>query len=181
MHGLMFVELKKFVVTQFGAGAWSDLIDKTGEAHRIYLPSRVYPDSEMLALVAAACTRSGKKRDDLLEAFGESIVPDLVRMYKAHINPKWGALDLIENTEATMHRVVRRVNRGAAPPELTVRRTASNGVVITYTSARKLCALARGIVRGIANHYQEPVTIDEPTCMLRGAEACSIAVHTGGP
>jgi predicted hydrocarbon binding protein len=181
MHGLMFVELKKFVVNEFGLDAWSDLLDKTGETHRIYLPSRAYPDSEMLALVAAASTRSGRERADLLEAFGEFIVPDLVRMYKAHIDRKWSALDLIENTESTMHIVVRRAIRGAAPPKLTVRRTGSNDVVITYTSARKLCALAKGIVRGIANHYQEPVTIDEPTCMLRGDGACSIAVHAGGP
>jgi predicted hydrocarbon binding protein len=181
MHGLIFVELKKFVVTGFGADAWKDLIGKTGEDHRIYLPSRTYPDAEMLALVAAACALSGRKADDLLEAFGAFIVPDLVGMYKAHIDRKWSALDLIENTEGTMHRVVRRVNRGAAPPELTVRRTGSNDAVITYTSARKLCALAKGIVRGIAKHYEERVTIEESKCMLRGADLCLIAVHAGDP
>jgi predicted hydrocarbon binding protein len=181
MHGLIFVELKKFVATRFGPDAWRDILHKTGENHRIYLPSRAYPDAEMLALVAAACTLSDKTRDDLLEAFGEFVVPDLLRMYKAHIDRKWSALDLIENTEQTMHRVVRRVSRDATPPELKVRRTGSNNVVITYTSARQLCALARGIVRGIAKHYEEHVTIAESTCMLRGAGACSITVHTDRP
>jgi Haem-NO-binding len=179
MHGLIFVELKKFVVAGFGADAWRDLIGKTGEEHRIYLPSRAYPDAEMLALVAAACALSGKKADDLLEAFGAFIVPDLVGMYRAHIDRKWSALDLIENTEVTMHRVVRRVNRGAAPPVLKVRRMGSSEVIITYTSERKLCALAKGIVRGIAKHYEERVTIEESSCMLRGADVCSIAVHAG--
>lgn len=180
MHGLIFVELRKFVVAGFGAAAWGDILGKTGEDHRIYLPSRAYPDTELLALVAAACTRSGKRADDLLEAFGVFAVSDLLRMYKSHIDEKWSAIDLIENTELTMHRVVRRVNRGATPPELRVQRTGSNDVVITYSSARKLCAFAKGIVRGIAKDYDEKVTIAESTCMLRGAGACSIMVHTGG-
>ena len=179
MHGLIFVELKKFVVADFGADAWRELLGKAGDNHRISLPSRAYPDAELLALVAAASKLSGKKEDDLLEEFGGFIVPDLLQMYRAHIVREWGALDLIENTEVTMHRVVRRMNRGATPPVLQVQRTGSNDVVITYTSARKLCAIAKGIVRGIAKYYEESVTIVESTCMLRGADACSIAVHTG--
>jgi hypothetical protein len=179
MHGLIFVELKKFVVADFGADAWRELLGKAGDNHRIYLPSRAYPDAELFALVAAASKLSGKKDDDLLEEFGGFIVPDLLQMYRAHIDREWGALDLIENTEVTMHRVVRRINRGATPPVLEVQRTGSNDVVITYTSARKLCAIAKGIVRGVAKYYEEPVTIVESTCMLRGADACSITVHTG--
>jgi hypothetical protein len=179
MHGLIFVELKKFVVSGFGADTWRDLLDKTGEDHRIYLPSRAYPDSEIFALVAAASTLSGKKSEDLLGAFGEFLVPDLLRMYRAHIDRTWSALDLIENTESTMHRVVRRVNRGAEPPELKVLRTGPNDAVIAYASARRLCPLAKGIVRGIAKHYGERFTIAESECMLQGAASCSIAVHAG--
>lgn len=180
MHGLIFVELKKFVSSGFGTDAWKDLLGKTGDEHRIYLPSRDYPDAEMVALVRAARALTGKSDSDILVAFGEFIVPDLLQMYRAHIDRKWRTPDLIENTEATIHRVVRRANQGAAPPELKVRRTSSSDVEIVYNSERRLCALARGIVRGIAKHYGERVTIDEPRCMLRGNEACSIAVHTVG-
>jgi predicted hydrocarbon binding protein len=50
-------------------------------------------------------------------------------------------------------------------------------VVVTYTSARQLCALGRGIIRGLAREYKERVTIDEPVCMLRGADTCEIHVR----
>lgn len=160
MHGLIFVELKKFVGFSHGAEAWRESLDKTGDAHRIYLPSRSYPDDELIGLLGAASALTGNTRDALLEAFGEFIVPDLVQVYRAHINRTWKTLELVENTEATMHRVVRRVNRGATPPELKVERTGSNEVVVVYASARKLCALAKGILRGIGKHYDERVAIE---------------------
>jgi len=52
-------------------------------------------------------------------------------------------------------------------------------VVITYTSPRKMCAVAKGIIRGVAAHYQEQVTVDEPQCMLRGDAACVLHVAKG--
>src|SRR5207244_2056324 len=63
------------------------------------------------------------------------------------------------------------------PPLLRCARPTAEEVVITYTSPRRLCALARGIIRGVARHYGEPVTITETTCMHRGAEACTISIR----
>ena len=40
-----------------------------------------------------------------------------------------------------------------------------------------MCAVAKGIVRGLARHYGEAVTIDEMTCMLEGGGECRIAVR----
>ena len=42
---------------------------------------------------------------------------------------------------------------------------------------RKLCSVAKGIVRGVAAHYQEPVSITEGSCMLRGGRECQILVR----
>jgi hypothetical protein len=40
---------------------------------------------------------------DLLESFGEALVPGLVQVYGRLVEPGWRTLDLIEHTEATMH------------------------------------------------------------------------------
>ena len=37
-------------------------------------------------------------------------------------------------------------------------------------------ALARGIIRGLAKHFDEIVRIEEGACMLRGAAGCEISV-----
>ena len=57
-----------------------------------------------------------------------------------------------------------------------VSRVSPDEVVITYSSERKLCAVAKGIVKGIGAHYQERISIRESECMLTGASVCTISV-----
>jgi hypothetical protein len=88
---------------------------------------------------------------------------------------EWRTLDVIEHTEETIHRVVRMRQPGAQPPLLRAERTSPNEVVLFYDSPRRLCAVARGIGRGVANHFQEPIVIEERRCMHRGDPGCVIA------
>ena len=69
---------------------------------------------------------------------------------------------------------------GAKPPELKVSRTSPNEAVINYTSARKMCSVAKGITKGVAKHYNERILIIETTCMLRGNQACNMSVRLVG-
>jgi serine/threonine protein kinase len=73
--------------------------------------------------------------------------------------------------------MVRSTNPGAAPPVLEVFRSAPDEIQVVYSSRRRLCALATGIIRGLAAHFQERVAIEEPSCMLRGDPFCSFVVH----
>lgn len=136
----------------------------------------MYPDPEVVALVTAASASTGLAADTILEDFGAFIVPDLMQVYSSFIQRSWKTLDLIENTEKMIHRVVRIKNPGAKPPELVVKRSGPKEVVVTYTSWRKMCSLAKGIVKGIAQHYKETVAIAESSCMNRGDPCCKIAV-----
>jgi hypothetical protein len=45
---------------------------------------------------------------------------------------------------------------------------------MTYDSPRRLCAVARGIARGVAKKFQEMLTIRDQRCMHRGDPACII-------
>lgn len=94
------------------------------------------------------------------------------------MKPEWRTLDFLEQTEDTIHRVVRFRNPGAMPPELAVKRTGDHEVVILYTSQRKMCSVAKGIIRGVAKHYGDPIEIDESHCMLKGHPQCTIEVRT---
>jgi hypothetical protein len=176
MHGMVFAELKKFVVAGLGAEAWNRLTEAAGMPGKVFLPSQTYSDADLVRLVSAASEITGRPASELVEAFGTFIVPGLVRAFGAHINPSWRTLDLLENTEETIHRVVRISTPGATPPALAVHRASAGRVTIEYASPRRLCALARGIVKGVAQHYGESVTIEEAECMLTGAPRCRIDV-----
>jgi predicted hydrocarbon binding protein len=49
-------------------------------------------------------------------------------------------------------------------------------IAIDYTSARRLCHVAKGIIRGLGEHFGEALTIAETTCMHRGGDRCALIV-----
>lgn len=176
MHGLLFAELKKYVVTKLGPEAWNKLLTEAGLESKIYLPNQVYTDDELVKLVTTASALTGQPAAAILEDFGTFIAPDLYNMYKAQLNPAWKTLDLIENTEEIVHRTVRLKVPGAKPPMLRTLRKGPDEVVIVYNSPRRLCAVARGIAKGVAHHFGERVDVTDVKCMHEGDPNCEISV-----
>lgn len=180
MHGIIFNELKKFVDNQVGGDAWLRILDGAGFKSKVYMPIEEYPDAEAVALVGAASRHTGIGAQDLLEGFGRFIAPDLVQLYRHLLKPDWRTLELIENTEQTIHAAVRLRNPGARPPELKCERLSPDEVVIVYSSQRQMCAVAVGIARGLAEWFKEQVEVDQRSCMHRGDPACRIHVRRAG-
>lgn len=180
MHGTIFFELKKYMERHYGENAWREVLNAAGLMHRNYDVMSDYPDTEALTLVGTASRILGKPVSAILEDFGEFIAPDLLHMYGGAVNSSWKTLDVIEHTEQQIHRVVRLNNPSAKPPELKVNRTSEDSVEIDYTSARKMCSVAKGIVRGLARHFNEEFTLSEETCMLKGDGACRIVIQRIG-
>ena len=180
MHGSIFLELRKYISTKHGTAAWETVQDKSGLKSREFSPLQEYPDSEAMALIAAAVAMTGTPADAMLQDFGAFIAPDLLAMFWGTIKPGWKTLDVIEHTEQTIHSVVRLKNPGARPPELKVLRISADEVRIDYRSARKMCAVAKGIARGLASYFKETVAVTEAECMHRGAPRCLITIKRTG-
>lgn len=176
MHGTIFAELEKFVGARLGPDAWASLMREAGIERDRYDPLEIYPDAELVSLVTTASRITQIPADTLLEDYGFFIAPDLLNLYWALVQPEWRTLDLLEHTETAIHEVVRLSQKGATPPYLRAERTTPSEVTIVYSSPRKLCAVAKGIIRGVASHYGESVSVTEPTCMLRGNESCILRV-----
>jgi predicted hydrocarbon binding protein len=49
-------------------------------------------------------------------------------------------------------------------------------VVVVYQSGRRLCPVAKGIIRGIGAHYDDPLAVSEESCMHEGADVCELVV-----
>jgi hypothetical protein len=176
MHGVIFVELKKYVDNRVGGDAWRALVEKSGVPTKMYVAMTTYDDAELISLVQTASEMTGTPAPALLRDFGAFIVPDLFKMYRAFMRPEWRTLDVLEHTESQVHTKVRGMTKGAMPPFLTCTRTSPTEVRIQYRSARKLCPVAEGIIDGIAANFGEKVTLGHDTCMLRGAAECDLRV-----
>jgi hypothetical protein len=176
MHGIIFAELKRFVDEGHGPGVWDKLLLESGIGTKVYMAVEAYPDEEIAKLAATAAKLLGVSVPQILESFGEFMVPMLVKRYRHLIKPSWRTLDVIEHTESTIHKVIRITNPEAKPPELRCVRVSRTEVLLTYNSARRMCGIAKGICKGLARQYSEGIRITESTCMLQRASECRIAI-----
>lgn len=172
MHGIIHLELQNFVVQGYGDAAWRTLLERADLSGEIYTPLRSYPDEHIALLVAEAVKLTALEPSVLLEAFGEFLAPRYLTLYGKLLKPEWRTLDVLEFAESTIHRVVRLRERQAQPPRLRAVRLDPDSVSMSYDSPRKLCAVARGIARGIAAHFAERLQITDERCMLRGDREC---------
>lgn len=185
MHGLIFFYLGKFLAAGSpgvtGAQGPDDVGNTTAAVRAArYLPADVYPDAEAVAMLDGIAKRTGVPLPDVVERFGEFLGPHLFKVAGSAIDPRWSVLDLVENTESLIHSIVRVRNPGATPPVLETLRHDRRHLQLVYTSKRRLCRLARGLVRGIANHLGEAVEIEETSCMHDGDPFCSFEIRIAG-
>ncbi|GAB3634545.1 hypothetical protein GCM10027422_01350 [Hymenobacter arcticus] len=179
MHGTIFTLLKRYVQTQYDHSTWLKLVDAADLKSGDFSHKEVYPDEHMYALIGQAATKIGVSPGELHEKFGEYLVPDLMYMYQKYINPDWRTLEMLENTEHSLHNQVRREHPENSPPVLQVKRLNANEVMINYVSPRRMGGLAIGIVRGLAAYYDEADRIDVMPTTSEDGERVQIHVRRG--
>jgi heme-NO-binding protein len=109
---------REFVTQHYGTCAWREVQRRAELPARIYVTSATYLDSDVVALVGAASALTGKPASEVMEAFGEGIVPGLLQVYGRMVKKGWRTLDVLEHTEAAIHAGIRRQTPGAEPPQL---------------------------------------------------------------
>ncbi|GAA4295949.1 heme NO-binding domain-containing protein [Nibribacter koreensis] len=155
MHGSIFVLLKRFVEYTHDHSTWLGLVESAGVENASYQMHDMYPTDDLFAIVARASELSGTPVYDLMEQYGEFIVPDLLMVYKKYISPEWHTYDMLLNTEEAMHGAVRREDPRTTPPMLLVTKSGRDRLIVDYYSKRRMAGVAVGIIRGIANYYGE--------------------------
>jgi tRNA A-37 threonylcarbamoyl transferase component Bud32 len=178
VHGLIFFYLQKFAdVAAAGSTSWNQVRSSVATSGAKYLPSGTYPDTDAVAILTSIAESCGRPLPAILEEFGQYLAPHLIKVAGTHVDPTWRTLDLIEHTEAIIHTMIRATAPGASPPVLETARPSPDELHLVYNSARRLCPLALGLVRGIAAHYGETVNVTEPSCLLRGDPFCSFVIE----
>ncbi|MEM7049791.1 MAG: heme NO-binding domain-containing protein [Acidobacteriota bacterium] len=178
MHGFIFTEIQDYVSTKLGPEVWKALLKQAGLASRVYEKFFEYPDEEAVKIVVTASEMTGNSVPAILEDFGRFLGPHLLKAYRPLINPSWSALDFLEHTEETIHRVVRSRNRMAKPPALSWTRMGPDEVMLRYKSQRQMQHLAIGIAKGVADDYGEVLDVHMDD---HGDEGCTIRFRRRAP
>lgn len=174
MHGIIHKSLKGYVEAELPDESWDEVMDAAGIEPKLYLPVSHYPDEEVTAIVEALAERTDHTEETLLVDFGEFLVPELLDTFKAHVRDDWATIDLLENLRSIYEDIAS--NDETSPPDVDTERVGDDAVAIVYQSELELCALGKGIVRGIAATYDETATIEEDACQLDGDDRCELTV-----
>src|SRR5918992_2754225 len=173
MHGVIFTSFRDFVGSAHGHETTDEVFGS-----EVYLLSESYEDEKLVALLERACDATGIELDELLYEFGVFTAErTFTRLYPAFFAISPSTREFLLTVETRIHELVRATIPNARPPELGVTELGGDGVLITYSSPRRLCLLLRGLVHGTAAHYGETAAIDEPTCMHRGDAVCPFEIR----
>lgn len=179
MKGIIFNLLEAVVIDEHGEDAWDDLLDAAG-VEGSYAALGNYPDAELLRLVALMPDAFGGDRNAQLRWFGRRAMPILAHRYADFFESPTDTRSFLLTLNNIIHAEVRKLYPDADVPTFDfdpvpgVEPPPGDALVMGYESTRRLCALAEGFIHGVADHYGQAATIEQPRCMHRGDERCAL-------
>jgi hypothetical protein len=176
VKGVVFDLLEQVITRDYGEDAWDALLSAAA-LDGAYTSLGSYPDDDLFRLVAQASTTLQIPARDVIRWFGREALPLLATAYPEFFSPHTTTRTFIRTLNDIIHPEVRKVYPGADVPWFDMSEQPSGELVMGYTSKRRLCAFAEGLIQGAAAHYGENVDIEQPACMLRGDPACSLVVR----
>lgn len=177
MHGIVFAALRDYTIERLGeeraAELWVDRVFEVGEA---------YDDEWFAAQLDRLAAATGETRARVDTGFGAFAgKTTFARLYPSYYTESGDVLSFLLGVEDRIHELVRTSVPGARPPRLHVHPLEETGVLISYTSERRLCRLLEGLVLGTAEKLGEDVDIEEVQCMERGDPGCVFTVLRRDP
>ncbi len=179
MKGMVFNIFGDLVTDNFGWETWDQLIERTQpDSEAIYTSSDVYPDEELVAYVTELSKITGASGPELIRAFGkymmhrfQSIHPEFMEGHSAK--------SFLASVHDVIHVEVKKLHPDSLLPTFEYEDPSSDELTMIYTSERKLCPLAEGLIDGVAEVFEQPIAVDHTQCMHDGAENCRLELRFG--
>jgi hypothetical protein len=178
MKGIVFNLLEEAVSRQYGEDTWDDLLEAAG-LDGAYTSLGNYPDHHLTDLVKAASAATGTDSQSIIRWFGREAMPALAAAYPGFFVPHDNLGSFLNTLNDIIHPEVRKLYPGADVPTFGFTTATDGTITMRYGSPRRLCAFAEGLIEGAATQFGQVVAIDQPRCMLRGDELCTIEIRVG--
>ena len=172
MHGLIFASLRDYSALRLGeeqaAELWADRVFETNEA---------YDDAWFAAQLDRLLAATGGSKEEVQRGVGSFAAQStFAGLYPDYYEESADTFAFLLGIEEKIHELVRATIPGAYPPKLHVQPLGEVGVLVSYTSERRLCRLLEGLVLGTAEHYGEQLVVEEIQCMQHGDPGCVFTV-----
>ncbi|MEM8499751.1 MAG: heme NO-binding domain-containing protein [Pseudomonadota bacterium] len=175
MKGMVFCLLNEMVEEKFGIEAWDTLLDATG-FDGIYVATETYDDAELMSLVSAASEATGIQPEELVKQFGEYMIPSFLVSYPMFFQGHANLKSFLLTVDQVIHVEVRKLYPEAGLPEFKYTDKNDSELTMHYSSPRKLCALAEGLISGSAKHFKQEYNLLHEVCMHDGDDHCELQI-----
>lgn len=176
MHGSICLIVKKFVDTRFGGQTWQTILNNAGCSDLVISPIETYPDEAVMAILESACEELEIELAAALYEIGRFAAAELIGFSRGMLHPDWKTFELLANLESMIHRTVRMNHEGVQPASIQAFELSPDKMQVVYASGRGLCELARGILVGLGEYFQEEIEVVEETCCKKGDAFCTFSV-----
>lgn len=160
MKGIVFNVLESYIDEKFGAGVFDKLVEES-------LPDNIdpfvgpgtYPDEQLFAIVGKALEVKKLELEPVLRDFGKFMFSALAKKYPVFVEPHDNPKDFIKTIDNIIHVEVKKLFPEAVTPKFSFFNDSDKKLSLKYESARKLFALAEGLIDGAGEHYQQPIKV----------------------
>jgi len=179
MKGIVFNVFSDLVTESFGWEVWDQLIEKTQpESDAVYTSAQVYPDEELVAYVTELSKITGAAAPDLIRAFGKYMMHKFKGMHPEFLDGHT-AKSFLASVHDVIHVEVKKLHPDTLLPTFEYEDNSADELTMIYSSERKLCHLAEGLVEGVGEVFEETISCKQTECMHEGATKCRLELHFG--
>lgn len=160
MKGIVFTEFLDMVEKKFGYEVVDHIIEQSDlESNGIYTAVGTYHHSEIVQLLTRLSLKTATDAQVLLKAFGAYIFDTFLVGYPQFFDKHDNLFGFLNSIDNHIHVEVRKLYPDAALPKFETQETDDGTLVMTYTSDRKMSALAEGLIEKSIVHYKKPHSI----------------------
>lgn len=177
MKGIVFNIFADLVTDKFGMDVWDQLIEETSPASgAIYTSAEVYPDGELVAYVTALSALTGAAPEDLIRTFGTYTMHKFYSLHPEFMADH-SAKSFLESVHDVVHVEVKKLHPDTLLPDFEYESAGDTQLTMLYSSPRKLCHLAEGLIVGTAEIFKEEISLVHGECMHQGADRCRLELN----
>ncbi len=173
MKGVIFTYLADMVEEHFGLDAWDAILQHAG-LDGLYVSSESYDDDQLFRLVQAAHEATGIPSNDLIRTFGKYSFAKFQQSHPDFCKPQYTLKEFLLSVDKVIHVEVKKLHPDAMLPSFEYEDEADNELTMIYSSPRKLCMLAEGLITGAAQFYKTEYVLKHDKCMHNGDKHCKL-------
>ena len=167
----MFNWLERVVVDEYGEDLWDELIE-AAKVSGAYTSMGGYSDDDLMGLVHAATVVLDQSESEILRWFGHGTLVLLAEGHRDLFDAHRTTRSFVLGLNDVVHPAARRLTPGAETPTFVCNTASPDTLLIEYQSGRSLCALAQGLIEGVAAQYGESARVSHRECQRSGDPRC---------